>query len=48
MRSPGPPPAMLLVLGGIVSVQVGAAVAEQLFPVVGPAAPCSCGSRWGR
>jgi inner membrane transporter RhtA len=27
---------MLLVLGGIVSVQVGAAVAERLFPVVGP------------
>jgi inner membrane transporter RhtA len=28
---------VLLVLGGIVSVQLGAAVAKQLFPVVGPA-----------
>jgi inner membrane transporter RhtA len=29
--------AVLLVLGGIVSVQLGAAVAKQLFPAVGPA-----------
>jgi inner membrane transporter RhtA len=31
------PEAVLLVLGGIVSVQLGAAVAKQLFPAVGPA-----------
>ena len=31
------PSAVLLVLGGIVSVQVGAAAAKQLFPLVGPA-----------
>ena len=28
---------MLLVLGGIVSLQVGAAVAKHIFPAVGPA-----------
>jgi inner membrane transporter RhtA len=31
------PEAVLLVLGGIISVQLGAAVAKQLFPAVGPA-----------
>jgi inner membrane transporter RhtA len=31
------PQAVLLVLGGIVSLQVGAAVAKQIFPAVGPA-----------
>jgi inner membrane transporter RhtA len=31
------PEAVLLVLGGIVSVQLGAAVAKQIFPAVGPA-----------
>jgi inner membrane transporter RhtA len=31
------PQAVLLVLGGIVSVQLGAAVAKQIFPAVGPA-----------
>jgi inner membrane transporter RhtA len=31
------PDAVLLVLGGIVSVQLGAAVAKQIFPTVGPA-----------
>jgi inner membrane transporter RhtA len=37
MRGRVGPEAALLVLGGIVSVQVGAAVAKQLFGVVGPA-----------
>ena len=37
MSSRVTPEAVLLVLGGIVSVQLGAAVAKQIFPVVGPA-----------
>jgi inner membrane transporter RhtA len=39
VRRPGrpAPPAVLLVLGGIISLQLGAAVAKQLFPTVGPA-----------
>jgi inner membrane transporter RhtA len=37
MRGRVTPEAVLLVLGGIVSVQLGAAVAKQIFPDVGPA-----------
>jgi inner membrane transporter RhtA len=36
-RVPAAPRAVLLVLGGIISLQLGAALAKQLFPAVGPA-----------